>query len=192
MAGKLQRAIYEVAEDNYGYVTTSQAAEIGVSRRGLADLARLGAMQRTSYGVYRIVDFPVTPLDSYFEATIWPLGVRGVLSHETALDLWDLCDVNPAKVHFTVPSAHRFRREVPPLYVVHHDDLDDADVGKFEGIPITTVERTLRDCIEAGTRRDLLQQAITNAVERRSLTTAAAAKFHGALDGSSSTAGNHG
>ena len=45
MPGKLQRALFEIAEDNHGYVTTGQAAEIGVSRHRLADLARLGAMR---------------------------------------------------------------------------------------------------------------------------------------------------
>jgi predicted transcriptional regulator of viral defense system len=181
MAGKLQRALFEIAEDNYGYVTTSQATEIGVPRRGLADLTRLGAMHRVAYGVYRIVDFPATELDSYFEATLWPQGVRGILSHESALDLWDLCDVNPAKVHVTVPRAHRVRRQVPALYVLHNDDLEPEDLDSFEGIPITTVERTLHDCIDGGTRHDLLKQAIANAVERRAITAATADDLRHAL-----------
>lgn len=181
MPGKLQRAIFEIAEDNYGYVTTTQAAGIGVSRRGLADLARLGALHRVAYGVYRIVDFPASELDSYYEATLWPQGVRGVLSHESALDLRELCDVNPAKVHVTVPRAHRVRREVPALYVLHHADLEPADLDSFEGIPITTVERTLRDCIEAGTRHDLLEQALATAVERQAILGASAEDLRHAL-----------
>lgn len=181
MPGKLQRALFEIAEDNYGFVTTSQAIEIGVSRHRLADLARLGTIQRVAYGVYRIVDFPATQLDSYFEATLWPQGVRGVLSHETALDLWDLCDVNPAKVHITVPRSHRVRRQVPALYVLHHDDFDPTDLDNFEGIPITAVERTLRDCITAGSRHDLIEQAIANAVERRAITAATADRLREAL-----------
>jgi len=35
------------------------------------------------------------------------------LSHETALDLHDLCDVNPAQIHLTVPAAYRLRRRIP-------------------------------------------------------------------------------
>lgn len=170
MAGKLQRALYEIAEDNYGYVTAAQAHEAGVSKRGLADLVRLGSMRRVARGVYRIVDFPASEYDSYFQATLWPQGLRGVLSHETALDLWGLCDVNPAKVHLTIPASHRVRRKIPDLYVLYSADLDPTDISVLEGITITTVPRTLRDCIETGTRSDLIRQAVERAVSQRTLT----------------------
>ncbi len=39
------------------------------------------------------------------EATLWPRGAHGALSHETALDLYGLSDVNPAKIHITVPHG---------------------------------------------------------------------------------------
>ncbi len=40
-------------------------------------------------------------------AALWPKGIQGVLTHDTALDLWDVSDVNPAKTHITVPHGHR-------------------------------------------------------------------------------------
>lgn len=189
MAGKLQRAIFGIAEDNYGYVTVAEATEVGVSRHRLADLARLGSLDQVSFGVYRIVDFPASELDSYFAATLWPQGTRGVLSHETALDLWDLCDVNPAKLHLTVPRGHRVRREVPALYKLHHTDLSDDEITLHEGIPITTVERTLWDCLRGGTRRDLLLKAIDAAMARNILSDAAAMDLRGELATSSNAAG---
>ena len=70
---------------------------------------------------------------------------------------------------------------MPALYVLHHDDLDVADVESFEGIPITTVERTLRDCIAAGSRHELLEQAIANAAERRAIPAATALDLRHAL-----------
>jgi len=182
MAGKLQRALFEIAEDNYGYVTSAQATGAGVSRHGLADLARLGSLQRVAHGVYRIVDFPASQYDTFFEATLWPQGTRAVLSHDTALDLWDLCDVNPAKVHLTIPKAHRVRRQVPALYVLHAADLKPIDIGSFEGIPTTTVQRTLRDCIASGTRRDLLNQAIDKAVATRAIDASIADDFRRELE----------
>lgn len=42
-------------------------------------------------------------------ATSWASG-RGVLSHDTALDLHELCDINPAKVHLTLPPDYSPRR----------------------------------------------------------------------------------
>jgi predicted transcriptional regulator of viral defense system len=41
-----------------------------------------------------------------------------VISHDTALDLWDLCDVNPAKVHVTVPAADAPASETSPANAI--------------------------------------------------------------------------
>ena len=38
---------------------------------------------------------------------------RGVLSHDTALDLYELCDINPARIHITIPTAYRLPKAVP-------------------------------------------------------------------------------
>jgi predicted transcriptional regulator of viral defense system len=79
------------------------------------------------------------------EATLWPgRGVRGVLSDETALELYELSDVNPARIDITVPRAHRIRREIPSESRVHHEDLPEGDVTSFEGIPIVTPARAIR------------------------------------------------
>ena len=61
------------------------------------------------------------------EAALWPgRGMRGVLSHETALDLYALSDVNPARIDITLPRAYRIRRDVPAAYRVHHEDCPKA------------------------------------------------------------------
>jgi predicted transcriptional regulator of viral defense system len=46
-------------------------------------------------------------------AALWPQGIQGVLTHDTALDLWDVSDVNPAKIHITV-RADTARSERSP------------------------------------------------------------------------------
>jgi hypothetical protein len=49
---------------------------------------------------------PPSSLDAYMDAVLWPgRGVRDMLSHETALDLYGLSDVNPAKIDVTLPRA---------------------------------------------------------------------------------------
>ena len=77
-------------------------------------------------------------------ATLWPRR-RGVISHDSALDLWDLCDVNPATIHVTVPKAARVRRAAPPVDEVHVRDLDPADITRFEGIPVVTPAKAILD-----------------------------------------------
>jgi hypothetical protein len=46
--------------------------------------------------------------------------------------------------------------------MVHRDDLPSQDVTVIEGLPVTSVARTIAD-LDAGGRLDLIGQAITEA-----------------------------
>lgn len=94
------------------------------------------------------------------QGTLWPYERPGVLSHETALSLYELSDVDPAKVHITVPANFRIQRKVPDYLVIYRVDLPDADVARLERMPITTPGRTIRDCIAAHLGPALIGQAI--------------------------------
>jgi predicted transcriptional regulator of viral defense system len=114
-------------------------------------------------------------------AVLWPHGVPGVLSHETALALYDLSDVNPAAIHLTVPATHRLRRPPPAGYRIHHGDLRPDEITGLEGLPITTVVRTLRDCREAHLGPALLRQALEEARRVGHLNAAAADQLEAEL-----------
>src|SRR4051812_10511189 len=53
--------------------------------------------------------------------------VAGVVSHESALSIHGLSDVNPAHVHVTLPTAVRIRRQVQKGLVIHDADLASED-----------------------------------------------------------------
>lgn len=164
MPGRNFKTLFDLAIDNYGFVTAADARRVGVRPQRLAEMARRGTLLREGVGLYRVEPFPPHELDSYRKATLWPYGVEGVLSHETALDLYGLSDVNPAKIHITVPKHYRVRRrDVPALYRLHHEDLDERDRTRYEGIPIVTAARAIRQCHEAHLRHDLLRQALEDA-----------------------------
>lgn len=160
MPGRVYEALWDVAVEQYGYVTTDDARALGIQPRRLVDLEQRGQADRVAHGVYRLRAVPPTPRDQLMEATLWPRRL-GVISHDSALDLWDLCDVNPAKVHVTVPPAARIRRQAPRAYAVHRRRFADHDVTRVEGIPVVTVRRAILDGHERGLRADLLDQAIT-------------------------------
>ena len=160
----------ELAADRFGLVTLADTRAVGYRDSSVAQMARRGRLERVSQGVYRIPFMPGGQLGPYMEAAVWPVGVRGVLSHETALDLWEVSDVNPAKIHITVPSAHRTQREVPASYVVHREDLDAGEVSEIEGVPVVTLERAIRDCAADGVGLDLIEQAVRNGRDRGLLT----------------------
>jgi predicted transcriptional regulator of viral defense system len=167
MPGRNFKILFEIAADNYGFITVGEAGRAGIRPQRLAEMAARGALRREGFGLYRLEPFPDHELDAYRKATLWPHGVEGVLSHETALDLHGLSDVNPAKIHVTVPKDYRVRhREVPALYRLHHEDLDDHDVTRFEAIPIVTAAKAILQCHEAHLRRDLLRQALEDAKQQ--------------------------
>jgi len=183
MPGRNFKTLYDIAEDNYGFVTVEEARQAGVRPQRLAEMARRGALRREGLALYRLDPFPTHELDSYRKATLWPYPVEGVLSHETALELYELSDVNPAKIHMTVPRDFRIRRrEVPTLYVMHHDDLEQRDVTRHEGLPIVTPAKAIRQCDQAHLRRDLLRQALEDAKRRGLITRAEYSRLMKELD----------
>ena len=157
------RKVLELAADQHGYFTTEQAEEVGVGHRTLAMMCRRGSLVREAHGLYRDPLFPTTRWGPYMAAALWPRGVRGVLSHETALSLFELSDVSPGRIHITVPRAHRTRRELPRAYQLHRADLPQGDITTYEGLPVTTVARTLRDCHMSHLGPALLRQALEDA-----------------------------
>lgn len=150
----------ELAADQYGLFTLQDARSVGYEPNTVAQMARRGRLERLSQGVYRIAFLPAGALGSYMEAALWPVGVRGVLSHDTALDLWDVSDVNPSKVHITVPRAHRPQRQVPKGYVIHRGDLPEDEIAAIEGIPVVTLALAVEQCAAEHLAPDLLEQAV--------------------------------
>ncbi len=163
--------LLEVATGQYGYVTAEDARVCGVDPAHLRVMRHRGLLERAAHGVYRFPVVPTTALDQYMEAVLWA-RTPTVLSHETALDLHAICDVNPARIHLTVPAGYRPRRNVPAVYELHRRDLDPADITRHEGIPIVTVYRAILDGIEANLGGHLIDQAIETA-RRRGLVTPA-------------------
>jgi predicted transcriptional regulator of viral defense system len=172
MPGRAYNALFALATDQFGYVTREQSIDAGFADKTLRQMARRGVVEHVGHGLYRFKAFPAGPLDTYMEAVLWPHGRTGVLSHETALDLYGLTDANPDKIHITVPKKHRVTREIPAGYEIHHADLKPEELTWHEGLPLTTLERTIRDCREAHLRRGLLEQALDQARARGLLTSA--------------------
>ncbi len=164
MPGALYNQLAELAAENYGYLTTEEVEDAGIDPHRLVELARRGQIEHRARALYRLPLIPPTPLDAYREATLWPRGTEGVISHASALDLYGLGDANPAKIHLTLPRAHRPRRQVPSQYVLHHEDLDPAEVGAYEGIPAVTPATAIRQSRKLGT--ELLRGAIEDGLRR--------------------------
>lgn len=168
-----------LAEEHDGLFTSEQARQSGVTDSVLARLAQRGRLERIARGVYRIPYIPTNRFSQYREAVLWAKSHRGpdtvALSHETALAIYGISDANPAAIDLTVPKEARLRRESPRNVILHRDELRDGEVGVVEGLPVTSLSRTITDLLRAGGRLDIIRQAIADA-RREGLASAAEAQ----------------
>jgi len=156
-----------LAEDNDGLVTADQARAEGFTDSVLARLAQRRRIIRIARGVYRIPYLSPGPFSQYREVVLWAKANRGpdaiALSHTTALAVYGISDANPTSIHLTVPRSARLRRRTPKGVTVHRGDLSANDISMHEGLPVTSIERTIADLLQSGGRTDLLKQAISDA-----------------------------
>ncbi len=152
--------LWEIAELQHGFVTVQQAAEVGVSTQAMQMLAHRGTLERAAHGVYRFPQYPVGEHDPKMLAVLWTRAPEAVLSHETALDMYEISDINPNRIHVTVAKRRRLRRAETGLYVVHYQDLEPSQVDWRDEIPAVTAATAIAQCIAYGTATYLLVQAI--------------------------------
>jgi predicted transcriptional regulator of viral defense system len=112
---------------------------------------------------------------------LWAKANRGpdnlAISHATALAVYGISDTNPHLIHLTVPKSARLRREKPKSVIIHRADLTKDDITIHEGIPLTTISRTVTDLLRSGSRIDLLRQAISDACREGYIRDAEAGKL---------------
>jgi predicted transcriptional regulator of viral defense system len=167
--------LWNVAVDQYGYATTADAKRLGINRVELAKLAARGGLVNVSHGVYRFSQWPTSANDHLMEAVLWTRDTTAVLSHDTALNVLDLCDINPTRLHVNVSRRYPIRRiDTPHNMVVHYDRLDDAQRGWWEQIPTVTPTTAIEQGVRTAVRPDLLRQAIDTALKRAMIDTATA------------------
>jgi hypothetical protein len=170
-----QHQMYYNAGDQQGVFSIQQAEEDGFA--GLIPVwMERGMLREVQPGVYEVTQVDVSALqgngatDQVEQARIalWLWSRQeGVFSHETALALHDLSDVNPAKLHMTLPSARRGRMRSPDEALVLHFAEVGADERQwFGGIPATHAARTVNDCAGAAMLPDLVRQAVEQGLER--------------------------
>ncbi|MBC8503906.1 MAG: type IV toxin-antitoxin system AbiEi family antitoxin domain-containing protein [Chloroflexi bacterium] len=154
--------LYEIAESQAGYFSTSQAREVGFSRERLSSNTKKGVFLRAARGVYRLVHFPGSPHEDLFVAWL-RTGRKAVISHKSALSLYDLTDVLPSEIHVIVPETASRRRDGIRQ---HTNQLIPSEIARREGLPVTTVSRTISDVTISGIPEELVQQAIQEALQR--------------------------
>ena len=169
------RNLYEIAEPQNGFFTTKQAREAGYDESKHAYHVRVGNWIREHRGIYRLRSYPSPERPDLMLWFLWSRDrndiPQGVFSHDTALALYDLSDVNPSRLHMTVPRAFRRNSAIPKALVLHKADLAPSDSQDMLDVRVTTPLRTIADLIARGKTDDsILRQAITEGLARGLIT----------------------
>lgn len=173
--------LWDVAVAQHGYFTIRDAKTEGIEAVTVRMLTSRGRVTRVGQGLYRFDDLPVSPQAVFMEAVLWTGIQDAALSHDTVLAVRELCDVNPDRIHLTVPRNHRIRRGGHERYIVHYQNLDPSERAWWEGVPAVTAACAIRQCIDSGTPSYLLTQAIDTGRRRGDLTPRAASTLTQAL-----------
>jgi very-short-patch-repair endonuclease len=118
-----------------------------------------GRLVRLYRGVYAVGHVQRTR-ETRWIAAVMACGRGSVLSHLDAASLWQIYKSRGATIHVTTtaPSV----RTLPGIKVHRARKLDPSDVTKKDGIPVTTVARTLIDLSDI-LNKDRLLRAIREA-----------------------------
>jgi very-short-patch-repair endonuclease len=148
-----------LAERQHGVVSLSQLNALGLGKAAVAKRAANGRLHRVHRGVYAVGHARLT-LPGRWMAAVLACGQKAVLSHRSAAGLWGLRPDNRANTDVSLPS--RSARPRPGIDVHRSVTLTPADRTVKDGIPCTTLARTLLDLAEVDSPRGV-ERAIEQA-----------------------------
>jgi predicted transcriptional regulator of viral defense system len=154
--------LYDIVEAQAGYFTSKQAAKAGYSWERLSENTSSGKFQRIETGVYRLRQFPTTAMEEFFIALL-KAGEKAVISHESALVVYDLSDVMPGIIHVTIPRTSSRRRNGLQF---HTKQISEDEVTVYSGLRVTNIPRTIIDLLESGCDFGIIKDSITQAAKR--------------------------
>jgi predicted transcriptional regulator of viral defense system/very-short-patch-repair endonuclease len=157
---RTHRPLAELAERQHGVVSIRQLEAIGYRRPAITRATRSGRLHRIHRGVYAVGHANLT-WDGRCLAAVLACAPNAVASHGSAAWLWGLLTSRPGTFHVTAPT----RRHPKPKLCVHFGRLTGEDRAVCNGIPVTSVPRTLLDCAAMSTDTRL-ERALERSEER--------------------------
>jgi predicted transcriptional regulator of viral defense system len=164
--------LFDIAAGQKGHFTSGQAHEVGFSRDLLSYHASTSRFIRVQRGLYRFRDYPSSPREDVMAAWLAVGKDTAVVSHETALELLELRDVIPNRIHLTIPRSKRYL--VAPQGTVLHtttSPIGASETMLWDGMRMTTPTRAIIDAADNETPHEHIERAVRDAMDR-GLTTA--------------------
>jgi very-short-patch-repair endonuclease len=146
-----------LAKRQYGVASRAQLLGAGWSEGAIKKRIRGGRLHRLQAGVY-LVGHELIPREGRWIAAVLSSGPEAVLSHWSAAALWGIRPSSRERIDVTVP--HRSRSS--GLIRRHISQLPADERTAEEGIPVTTVPRTIFDLATAEST-DVIQNLLREA-----------------------------
>jgi hypothetical protein len=155
MAGKVRHGgswgreeeLATLARRQHGVVARRQLEEIGVAERTIERWLSVGRLHRLHRGAYAVGHDRVGARGRRLAAVL-ACDPDAFLSHRTAAALWGFAG-NAREIDITSPRGNQGRARMPGIRLhrcrLHHDE----EMSVRDGIPTSSVARTLLDLAEA-------------------------------------------
>ena len=156
----LDDAIADLAGRQYNVVTAEQLKALGLGPRGIRNRAERGRLHTLYRSVYAVGSRSL-PREGHWLAAVCACGEGSALSYRSVAAHWGMRPSAQTRIDVTSPS--RSGRAHPGIRVHSGATLAPADVTVHEGIPCTTVARTLLDLADVLTF-DALDRAVHESV----------------------------
>lgn len=160
--GKSDR-LFEVAESQLGYFTSSDAKRLGYDYPHQHFHVKQGNWIRVDHGIYRLKKFPAAEHEDLMRWWLWSRK-KGVISHETAAALYELGDLLPSKIHLTVPLD--FRKRPTKTLIIHKAELRKSEIEMRDDLPVTRPLRTVLDLARTHLDDERLSAVTRSAVQK--------------------------
>jgi Transcriptional regulator, AbiEi antitoxin/Protein of unknown function (DUF559) len=139
---RVDLGIARLADEQHGVVSLGQLVALGLAPSTVRDRAAAGRLHRIHRGVYAVGRASLDARGRRMAAVL-ACGPGAVLSHRTAADAWGIAPRASARIEVSIPT--RAKRTRPGITVHRSPRLRPKDMTTVEGIPCTTVARTLLD-----------------------------------------------
>lgn len=158
----IDRLVAALAEQQHGVVAVWQLLELGLGRGAIAYRVSIGRLHRVHHGVFAVGHRKLTR-EGHRMAAVLAYGPEAVLSHRTAAAHWGIGSAS-YRYDVTTPTGRRSRKTIR----AHSAKLLEQERTVHNGVPITTVERTILD-LAATLTKDQIAYLIEEADRKRVL-----------------------
>ena len=148
----LEARISAWAQRQHWVLTLPQLQFAGLTASAVRKRIAAGRLHRIHRGVYAIGRNELSARGRWMAATL-ACGPRAVLSHRSSAVVRGIHGSEGAKTHVTLPSS--CARTRPGIEVHTSTTLTAADIARVDGIPCTSLARTLVDFADTAKRREV-------------------------------------